>query len=110
MAAISKASNLLAIFEASRHFAINILASDQQDVSDRFARRMDDRFGVTQWKAGLLGAPLIGGTLATLECHTTDIIDAGDHRVLIGRVESAILSEDGRRPLLYFRGRYAGIE
>jgi len=110
MAAISKTSNLLLVFEQAGYFAINILGANQQDVSDRFARRMDDRFGVTQWTAGCCGAPLIEGTLATLECRTTDIIDAGDHRVLIGSVESICINESGERPLLYFRGRYAGIE
>jgi flavin reductase (DIM6/NTAB) family NADH-FMN oxidoreductase RutF len=110
MASIAKANNLLGVFEHAPNFAINILSCDQQDISDRFARRKDDRFGGIEWRASGCGAPSIPGALATIECRTTDIIDAGDHRVLIGHVECATCSADDARPLLYFRGRYAGIE
>jgi flavin reductase (DIM6/NTAB) family NADH-FMN oxidoreductase RutF len=110
MASIAKTSNLLGIFEQASYFAINILTSEQQEISDRFARRKDERFNGIDWAPAVSGVPLLGGALATIECRTTDLIDAGDHRVLIGHVESANCGESAARPLLYYRGRYAGIE
>lgn len=110
MAAVARTSNLLAVFERAGHFAINILAADQKDLSDRFARRVDNRFEGVEWERGIHGVPLFPGTLATLECRTAQVVDAGDHRVFIGQVESAVIGEGGEKPLLFFRGRYTGIE
>jgi flavin reductase (DIM6/NTAB) family NADH-FMN oxidoreductase RutF len=35
------------------------------------------------------GAPLLDGALATLECQTTAVHDAGDHSIIVGQVAAA---------------------
>jgi len=46
------------VFEAASHFAVNILASDQMEMSNHFARQQEDKFDGVEWEAGLGGAPI----------------------------------------------------
>ena len=90
------------------HFAINILGSEQEALSRRFASKDIQRFEGIGFTRGESGVALLDGVLGWLECRTEMRHDAGDHTVLVGRVEAA-LAGDGR-PLLYYRGGYAQLE
>ena len=90
----------------SHHFAVNVLAEDQGDLADHFARKGSSFTGL-QTNPGGRGAPLLCHALATFECQVTDEVEAGTHAVLIGLVERA----SGRQglPLAYFRGRQSRL-
>lgn len=88
-------------------FAVNILSTDHESVSRRFATTRLDKFDGVPWSRGTLGAPLIDGALAQLECRTVSRHVEGDHTILVGRVEEA-RNADGE-PLLYFRGKYGRL-
>jgi flavin reductase (DIM6/NTAB) family NADH-FMN oxidoreductase RutF len=90
------------------HFAINVLASDQEALSRRFASKDVQRFDGIGFTRGESGVALLDGVLGWLECRAESRHDAGDHTILIGRVEAAHAG-DGR-PLLYYRGGYAQLE
>ena len=90
------------------HFAVNILRSDQEALSRRFASKDVQRFEGIGFTRGESGVALLDGVLGWLECRTETRHDAGDHTLLVGRVEAA-LAGDGR-PLLYYRGGYAQLE
>jgi flavin reductase (DIM6/NTAB) family NADH-FMN oxidoreductase RutF len=85
-------------------FAVNILASEHESVSRRFATTRLDKFDGVPWSRGRLGVPLLDGALAHLECRTVSRHVEGDHTILVGRVEQA--HNSGGEPLLYFRGKY----
>jgi flavin reductase (DIM6/NTAB) family NADH-FMN oxidoreductase RutF len=55
---------------------------------------------------GELGVALADDALATLECRTTALHEAGDHTIVVGEVLSS--QADARRddPLIYYRSRY----
>lgn len=95
-----------AAFRAASHFAVNILAEDQLEVSTRFARR-GDKFGASGWREGLAGLPLLEGCVAWLECRLLETHAGGDHRVFIGHVER--LERTERRPLVFGGGRYLSV-
>lgn len=88
-------------------FAINILAEDQEEVSETFAAQTPDKFAQVAHSAAESGCPTINGALAVLECQVATIHDGGDHRIVVGRVER--LRVLGGRPLLRYRGRYLRI-
>ncbi len=90
-------------------YAVHILGSDQVDLANRFATRGADRFGGLNYTRGFYGAPILPGALALLECRTVQRVDAGDHTILIGRVERLNPGGRTRKPLGYFRGRYTAI-
>lgn len=95
-------------FTEAEHFAISILAEDQQDLSVRFSRRdLDDRWAGVATERWDSGAPILTGALAAFECAREAEFDGGDHVILVGRVLR--LASQAGRPLLYARGRYAAL-
>jgi len=105
---IDHKARILDHFLVSNYFAINILRDTQQDLSERFARPGEDRFGVVEWYPGETRMPLIPDALATLECSVFQRTPAGDHTVLIGEVVSAVRHEG--QPLVYFSSSYQALE
>ena len=92
-------------FHRAGWFAINILASDQMDLSQRFATTGADKFvGVTFSKA-LGGVALLAGCAARFQCRTFAIYEGGDHEIFVGEVLDYDYS--GRSPLVFHRGAYA---
>lgn len=104
LVSIAKTSSNYDNFANASHFAINILAEEQKDVSNTFARPSDDRFAHLAWTKSAFQNPLIDQVSAWFDCTTYQIVDAGDHAVLIGRVEN--FSSTGFAGLGYYRGGY----
>ena len=103
-------SDTLAPMRASKVFCINVLASSQQDLSNRFAKKGDDKFSGVPHSLGTTGAPLLDGALLAIECATTNIVAGGDHQIMLGEVRRIVTNESaGIEPLLYFGGRYAAL-
>jgi len=99
--------------ELATHYGVSVLASEQRDLSDRFAGRpIEPDF---TWLVDS-GAPVLDGALVQLTCRIVDrhpVGDhtlfvgqhpVGDHTLFVGQVEHAV-TQDGA-PLLYQRGRY----
>lgn len=99
----NSSSNYDALANASG-FAVNVLSETQKDVSNTFARPVDDRFAVVSWQKGPHGAPVFDGGSAWFDCSMFKTVEAGDHLILIGKVEAF---ENSTRPGLgYARGAY----
>lgn len=97
-------SNLRDALEGCTHYAVNVLAADQEEISNRFASRADDRFAGLQWEEGLGGAPILPGCCAVFEVANTQRLPGGDHIVFIGEVQRCDRSE--LQPLIFFGGKY----
>jgi flavin reductase (DIM6/NTAB) family NADH-FMN oxidoreductase RutF len=104
---LAKSAHSAEVFARSPHFAVNILAEDQKAVSGLFASRAPDKFDQCAWTPGLADVPLIDGSLAQFTCANHQLVDAGDHLILIGRIKHFATSEG--QPLGYFRGNYFSI-
>ena len=89
-------------------FAVNILSSQQQEISRGFAHAGDKPFGSLSHEIGTTGAPLIHGSLAWIECRTASIVDGGDHDIVVGDVV-ACRTGDGE-PLIYFAREYRALQ
>ena len=97
-------SPTMAAFEQAPHFAVNVLAEAQVDLSRRFAAREEDRFAEGAWALGEQGAPVLAGCAAVFECETVSHQAAGDHRLFIGRVLAC--AESALPPLVFQAGHY----
>lgn len=95
-------------FRAARHFAVHVLADDQADLSNRFARKGEDKFAGLDWRESEHGVPLITGALATFECRTHAIHEGGDHEIIVGEVDR-FEARDGDA-LVFAAGGYATAE
>ena len=101
---LAKTSRNYATLTAAKGFGVNILSEDQKDVSNTFARPVEDRFAAVDWRIGPHGSPVFADVAAWFDCATHDVVDAGDHVILIGRVEG--FDNSGKTGLGYARGGY----
>jgi flavin reductase (DIM6/NTAB) family NADH-FMN oxidoreductase RutF/predicted DNA-binding transcriptional regulator len=104
---IDKRSTSHEVFEQASHFAVNILAADQIELSNNFARPRDDRFAGVECEQGAGGAPLLADCSARFQCEKFQQLDGGDHWILIGKVVA--FDDFGRSPLLYHQGAYSMV-
>jgi flavin reductase (DIM6/NTAB) family NADH-FMN oxidoreductase RutF len=95
-------------FRASTHFGINVLAEDQRDLSERFARKGHDRFDGLKWRRGKTGVPLLPGVLAAIECAVRQRFTAGDHDIFVGEMVRARVAEGA--PLVHFASHYRRLD
>ena len=101
---LALSSSRLPAFKACRHFAVNVLAADQLELSNHFAMTGIDKFADLAWSPGLGGVPLLEGCCARFECHSEAQHEGGDHLIFVGRVERFM--RDERAPLLFHGGAY----
>lgn len=102
---LGKQTSSIETFRRNGHFAINVLAESQRDLSIRFASRSEDKWAGMTFGTGLGGVPILEGCLATLECKLVSTIDGGDHVIFVGEVQN-LTHQEGGQPLIYFRGAY----
>lgn len=97
------------VLERAGVFAVNILAAGQEAVSRFFSANNRpegrDAFRGIAFRSGRVGAPLLDGCVAHLECRITAAHPSGDHTIFVAAVEAAT-STPGRRPLLYYHRAY----
>jgi len=105
---IAHTSRSSAAFKNAEHFAVNILAVEQVEYSQRFATPVQNKFEEVDWRPGVLGSPILPNVLASLECALETTLQGGDHVILIGRVKK--YSRYAGNALLYAQGRYAVAE
>jgi len=98
----------LDVFRGASHYVVNILAADQEDLSQRFAARIPDKFGELPLCIGAGGAPLLHGCCAWFECANEIQYPGGDHVILVGRVVR-FTHDPARPPLIYHGGRYRSL-
>jgi flavin reductase (DIM6/NTAB) family NADH-FMN oxidoreductase RutF len=99
-------SRTLEAIRASGHFAVNFLDARARDVSQLFASPGPDKFQRVPWRPGeAAGMPILESTLAHAECAVHQVIDAGDHAIVLGRLIGGDV-ERSRFPLGYWRGNY----
>ena len=87
------------------HFAVSVLAENQEILAQRFSDSDADRFAGTELSRGETGLALLHGAVAYLECAIVARHRGGDHTIVVGEVLAASAVEDGR-PLIYQRGEY----
>lgn len=104
-----KASNTHPVIAQGGVFALNVLANDQAALSEWFASKRNEarRFVGVEYETGVTGAPLLTGTVATLDCRVRAAHEAGDHVIYVGEVVDLRRSE--REPLVYWGGAYRGL-
>ncbi len=88
-------------------FAVHFLAAGQDEISERFALAMPNKFDGVRVVRGAGGVPILEDSLVALECRLQNGLDGGDHTIFVGRVENVRI-KDGD-PLVYFHGNYRDL-
>jgi flavin reductase (DIM6/NTAB) family NADH-FMN oxidoreductase RutF len=103
---IDKGAFSLDAFTQGEHFAVNVLRNDQVDMSNRFARRGEDKFAGLKVRTGEQGCPLLPDVAAAFECRTWNVYEGGDHLIIVGEVLDYSYG-DNASSLVFHDGRYA---
>jgi flavin reductase (DIM6/NTAB) family NADH-FMN oxidoreductase RutF len=104
---IGRNASIHDLLKEGQHFAVNVLASDQEHLSRRFASKDGDRFEGVGYREGFAGSPLLDGAIAHIECRVLHAFPGGDHTIFVGEVMTTGVTEDG--PLAYFRSGYVRL-
>jgi flavin reductase (DIM6/NTAB) family NADH-FMN oxidoreductase RutF/pimeloyl-ACP methyl ester carboxylesterase len=101
---IAKTASSCPVFSSAAHFSVNVLAEHQASVSMLFASKAADKFAQAAWRRGPAGSPIIDGVAAWFDCSRHEVVDAGDHIILIGKVVG--FEERPANPLGYCKGAH----
>jgi len=96
------------LVEKSGEFAVTILASNQGELSDRFAGKITDitdRFEGVETKKLLIDAPILKGGIAYFNCRVKNSIPIGENTLFFAEVIAAS-GEGESDPLVYHNRVY----
>ena len=101
---VNREASFHTALSSQRGFALNVLATGQEAVSEAFASGVDDPFAGMSYRVGLAQLPLLDGAVAHIICAPWGAHAAGDHTVFLGKVTDGRVFEG--RPLVHYRSRY----
>lgn len=104
---IEKATYSHDAFVESGIFAVNMLAAEQQALSDHFASPLEDKFEGVKITMSEHDLPHLEGSLCSLDCTVKQSYDGGDHTIFVAEIDRTTLGEGD--PLVYFRSSYRNL-
>lgn len=100
LVALDRQSDLLALVRRTGRFGVNVLGSAQSALAMSFARKGSGKFNGVRWVADH-GVPRLTGVPGWLVCDVAELVDGGDHVIVLGTVRAAETADD--LPLTYHR-------
>jgi flavin reductase (DIM6/NTAB) family NADH-FMN oxidoreductase RutF len=111
LVSLNRSSSTWPVVERFRHFAVNVIGANHQDLANRFAGvgdlRGPERYVGAEWTRLASGAPVLEDAVAALDCEVEEAIERHSHVIVIGRVLAIRLG--GGSSLLYQNGRYHSV-
>lgn len=102
-----KSSTTWPEIRAERRFCVNVMASQHEEITRRFACPGADRFAGVDYRERSTG-PGLTDALAWIDCRIDGEHGAGDHTIVVARVLGIEAASAGD-PLVFFRGRYGSF-
>ncbi len=103
---LDKKAGIYPLLRKAKHFAVNILAEGQEDVSRHFADPHHHARPKDLWDTPQMDCPLLRRTLGWLICKPVKYVPGGDHTIFVAQVMALHKRSAARQPLLYVHGRY----
>ena len=104
---LRRASLLHAEFVARPAFAVHVLGASHRHLARAFAQTAEDRYAGLDWYPAHDGLPVFDDCVARFECATRQVLDAGDHAILIGEVLRLHLYDDEAGALVFCNGAFS---
>jgi 3-hydroxy-9,10-secoandrosta-1,3,5(10)-triene-9,17-dione monooxygenase reductase component len=101
---LAKSAQSRPAFLSTDYFAVHILSSGQEALSNQFAKRGVDKFAGVEITRGVGKVPLLDGCAARFQCQMAFRYEGGDHDIFVGNVVE--FEHFDRAPLIYHRGKY----
>jgi 3-hydroxy-9,10-secoandrosta-1,3,5(10)-triene-9,17-dione monooxygenase reductase component len=92
---------------SSSHFAVHILSTSQEDLSNQFSSSKTDKNEILNSISSetISSCPIIPGSLSVLVCENHKCFEGGDHSIFLGKIIS-VMTDENKEPLLYFNRAY----
>lgn len=103
---VDRRARLHPLIQEAGAFAVNFLHEGQEAISRNFAGQPQEGVADILHFSSDDGAPIILGCLAALRCDVRQVLDGGDHAIVIGNVTALMRGDVGAHPLVYFAGKY----
>ena len=104
---LEKTSRTRALVLEVGTFAVSVLVEGQQEIAKAFSRPGKKPFDDLSHRPGKNGAPLLDGAIACIECSVEQVVEGGDHDIVVG--EMAACEVRGGQPLVYFNRGYRSL-
>ncbi|WP_167757841.1 flavin reductase family protein [Deinococcus fonticola] len=111
LVSVQKSSLASDTLSRCKAFAVNLLAPDQGEIANTFARPQVQRkesWNSLSFKEGVAGAPLLQGTAGAFTATVRQVIEAGDHLLVLGDVKDIHVHESAET-LMYHNRRYGKV-
>ena len=96
--------------EQAGHFCVNVLTNTQQELCAVMASKAHDKFdGFPFAPAPYSGAPMLPDVHAVIDCSIAEVVPAGDHILIMGRVQHLITADHDHGPMVFYQGRYGSF-
>jgi flavin reductase (DIM6/NTAB) family NADH-FMN oxidoreductase RutF len=80
---IARTSTTWPVLSRSGRFGLSVLSTEQAELCRQLSSREGDRFANASWRATALGAVLLDGASAWLDCEIAQVVKAGDHDIVV---------------------------
>ena len=83
-------------------FSVSVLESGQKDLAFAFFKHVapeNGKFGDHAYHTETTGAPVLDAAPAWWECNVTQLVQGGDHVIVVGQVVEAGVQKEGAKPL-----------
>ena len=107
----TSASSAFAMLRDCSSFAVSLLSADQSDLAGAFAKPAVERAGLWDriaWQPDEAGVPLLSGATGAFSARVRQLVDAGDHTLVLGDVTALHLGE-GTDTLVYQNRGYGRV-
>lgn len=88
LVSLDRDSDLLRYVRETGKFGLNVLGADQTRLATAFAGKGDSKFESVQWESHA-GVPHIDGVPGWLACTVAQLVEGGDHILVLGNVIAA---------------------
>lgn len=96
--AVNKTRPILAIIQSSKSFTLNLFHTNQKELFAHFAKGFEpgqNPFAGVQISRDESGGAILSEAMSFLSCEVTGELDAGDHKVFLGKVVRGKLLNEG---------------
>ncbi len=101
---LAKTALSFSSFNHAGHFNVHVLTSEQDSLSNRFARSGIDKFTGVEYRKGITGMPILNEYAVCFQCKTSLQYEGGDHVIFVGEVID--FDQTNKPPLVFHSGQY----
>jgi len=105
----SRSSLTWSRMQRTGRLGVNVLGRQHEQFAKRATPAGADRFAGLDWTLGRGGTPLLTDALASFECEIVAEHPAGDHWIVVARVDE-VRTSPIKDPLVFFAGAFGALQ